>query len=72
MFLFGSFKLIKNADFGKYKYSGFDIGFDTCGSFALSDGTRFGKKCNNGADMSLSVYVGNRKRDILILGKVSF
>ena len=30
------------------------------------------KKSNNGADMSLSVYVGNRKRDILILGKVSF
>ena len=69
--MFGSFKLIKNAYFGKCEYSGFGIELDARGSFALSDGTRFGKKSNNGADMSLSVYVGNRKRDILILGKVS-
>ena len=28
-FLFGGVKLTKNADPGKYPYSGYDVGFDT-------------------------------------------
>ena len=42
-FLFGAVKLTKNADFDKYKYSGYGIGFDARGSFSLSDGSGFAK-----------------------------
>ena len=35
--------LTKNADFHKYKYSGYAIGFDAHGNFSLSDGSGFGK-----------------------------
>ena len=41
--LFGAVKLTKNADFDKYKYSGYGIGFDAHGNFSLSDGSEFGK-----------------------------
>ena len=41
--MFGAVKLTKNADFDKYKYSGYGIGFDASGSFFLLDGSRFGK-----------------------------
>ena len=33
--LLRSVKLTKNADLGKYKYSGYDIGFDSCSIFHL-------------------------------------
>ena len=41
--LFGAVKLTKNADFDKYKYSGYGIGFDAHGNFSLSGGSGFGK-----------------------------
>ena len=43
--LFGSVKLPKNADLGKYKYSSYGIGFDSCSEFFI---TRWyhGKNCN--------------------------
>ena len=41
--LFGAVKLTKNADPDKYKYSGFCIRFDACGSFSLSNGSGFSK-----------------------------
>ena len=31
MFLFGAVRLIKNVEFGKYKWSGYGIWFDTQG-----------------------------------------
>ena len=69
--MFGAVKLTKNADFDKYKYSGYGIGFDASGSFFLLDGSRFGKiQIIFGAVMSWSVHVDNRKKDILILVKV--
>ena len=37
--LFGSVKLAKNADSDKYKYSGYDIGFDSCSEFSFTDGS---------------------------------
>ena len=37
--LFGSVKLTKNADLDKYKYSGYDLGLDSCSEFSLPDGT---------------------------------
>ena len=70
--LLGAVKLVKNVDIDKYKYSGYGIviRFDTRGSFSLSSGSGFDK---NGiifwADMSSSVHVNNKKKDILILWK---
>ena len=53
-----------------HHHSGYGIGFDSGGSFSLSDGTGFDKNVIIfGADMSLSLHVDNRKQDILILGK---
>ena len=66
--LFGVVKLTKNADRNYYKYSGYGIGFDSGRSFTY--GNRFGKKVIIfGADISSSVYIDNRKKDILIVGK---
>ena len=71
-FLFGAVKLTKNADFDKYKYSGYGIGFYLQGSFSLSNGSGFGKNVIIFvADMSLSVHINNKTKDILILGKAS-
>ena len=70
--LFGAVNLTKNADFNKCKYSGYSIEFDARGSISLSDGSGFGKNVIiSGADMSLSEYVDNIKKDISILGKAS-
>ena len=35
--LFEAVKLIKNADIGKYKYSGYGIGFDGKGSYSIGN-----------------------------------
>ena len=65
--LFGAVKLSKNAYSDKYYYSGYGTGFDTCGTFSLTDNSEFGKnviifKVGN----SSSVYADNRKKDIYI------
>ena len=68
--LFGSVKVTKNADIHKYKYSNYGIGFDSRSEFSFTDGS-FGK--NNisfGADMSLSVHIDNKGKNILILPEV--
>ena len=67
--LFGAVSLTKNADIDKYKYSGYDIGFDRHGEF--SSGTRgFGRDCIIfGADLSSSSHANNKKINILVLGK---
>ena len=45
--------LNKNTNPDKYKYSDYRIGFDTRGSFSLSDGSLFGKNAIIfGADIS--------------------
>ena len=63
-------KLTKNADFDKYKYSGYGIGFDTRRTFPFSDGGGFGKNVIIfGVDMSSLVLISNKKNDILIPGK---
>ena len=66
--LFGSAKLTKNADIGKYGYSGCGIGFDRETSFSFGNET--GENVIIfGVDMSSSSKIDNRKKDILILGK---
>ena len=73
--LFGAVTLTKNADIEKYKYSGYDIGFDRRSSFSFPSGG-FGQ--NNlskiitfwlifGADMSTSIHIDNKKKEILVL-----
>ena len=49
--LFGTVKLVKNADIYKHKYSGYCIGYDRCANFSVANG--FGKNLIIfGADMS--------------------
>ena len=64
-------ELTENAKKRKYKYSGYRIEFDRFGTFSFSNSSAF---CRNviifGADMSSFVHVDNKKKDILILGKV--
>ena len=65
--MYGAVKLTKNADFGKYKYSAYGIGFDRCGTFSFPT-VWFGfNVIIFGVDMSSSVHVDKKKKDILIL-----
>ena len=67
--LFGVVTLAKNADIDKYGYSGYGIGLDRRGSFSFPGG-RFGQNVLIfGVDMS-SAHIDNKKKDILVLGKV--
>ena len=67
--LFGSVNLTKNADLDKYKYTGYGIGFNSRSEFLFTDGS-YGKDFMIfGADMSSSVHVDNKEKDILILGQ---
>ena len=67
---FGAVSITKNADIDKNKYSGYGIGFDRTGVYLLPDGS-FGRNVVIfGVDMSSSVHVNNKRKDILILGKV--
>ena len=62
--LFGAVTLTKNADFEKYKYSGYGIGFDRRSCFSFT-GSGFGQNVLIfGADMSTSIHIDNKKRDI--------
>ena len=68
--LFGAVNLTKHVDLDQYKYSGYGIGFNRKGEFSFDYG--FGRNCVIfGVDMSFSVHVDNKKKDILILGKGS-
>ena len=66
--LFGSVKLTKNVDLDKYKFTGYGIGFDSCGEYSLSDGSVGKNVIIFGVDMSSSVHIDNKGKDILILG----
>ena len=67
--LFGAVSLTKNADIDKYKYSGYEIGFNRHGSFWFP-GTGLGRKIMIfGVDMNSSTKIDNKKKDILTLGK---
>ena len=67
--LFGSVKLTKNADLDKYKYSSYDIGFDSRSEFLFTDRSYAKNVIIFGADMSSSVHIYNKGQDILILGE---
>ena len=67
--LFGAVKLTKNADIGKYGYSGYGTGFDRTSSFSFPSGGFGQNVIIFGVDMSSSDHIDNKKKDILILGK---
>ena len=67
--LFGAVKITKNTDVDKYKYSGYCIGFDGRGVFTHPTGSFGNNAIIFGADMSSSVHIDNKGKDILILGK---
>ena len=67
--MFGSVKLTKNGDPDKYKYSGYAIGFDSRSEFSFPDGSMGKIVIMFGADMSSSVHIDNKNKDVLILGK---
>ena len=62
-----SVKLAKNADLYKYKYSSYCIGFYSHSEFSFTDGSVEKHFIIFGADMSSSVHIDNKSKDILIL-----
>ena len=69
--LFRSVKLTKNADLDKYKYTGYSIRLNSRVEYSLPDGTVVRNVIIFGVDMSSSVLIDNKGKDILILGKGS-
>ena len=68
--LFGAVSLTQNANINKYKYSGYGIRFDRHGNFSFLGIGLVRNVIIFGVDMSFSVHVDNKKKYILILGKV--
>ena len=66
---FGAITLTRNADIEKYKYSGYGIGFDRRSSFSFTGGGFGQNVLIFGADMITSMHIGNKKKDILVLGR---
>ena len=60
--------MTKNADNEKYKYSGYELGFNRYGFYSHPSGGTGRNVIIFGVDMSSSTTIDNRKKDILILG----
>ena len=67
--LFGMVILTKIADIEKYRYSGCGIGFDRRSSFSFPSGGFGQNVLIFGADMSSSIHIDNKKKDISVLGR---
>ena len=66
--LFGAVKLRVGTDIDNYKYFGYGIGFD--GKRFFSSGNEVGRNVIIfGVDMSSSLHIDNKGKDILIIGK---
>ena len=66
--MFGAVSLTKHVDIDQYENCGHGIGFDRKIIFSVGDG--FGRNCIIfGVDMSSSVHVDSKNKDILILGE---
>ena len=61
--------MTKNTDPDKHKYSGYSIGFDSSSEFSFKNGRIRRNVIIFGADMSSSVHVDNKNKDILIVGE---
>ena len=60
--LFGTVTLTKNADIGKYKYSGYGNGFDRRSSYSFLGGGFVQNIIIFGIDMSSSPHIDNKKK----------
>ena len=67
--LFGAVSLTKNTNIGRYKYSGYGIGFDRHGSYSYPSGGTGRNVITFGVDMSSATKIYNRKKEIFIFGK---
>ena len=67
--LFGTVTLTKNVDIERYKYSGYGIGFDRRSSFSFTGGGFGQNVLIFGADMSTSIHIDNKGKDMLVLGR---
>ena len=67
--LLGTVEVTRNTDANKCKYFGYGIGFDGKGDFSYPTGSFGNNAMIFGADMSSSVHIDNKKKDLLILGK---
>ena len=67
--LFGAVTLTKNAEIEKYNYSGCSIGFDRRAIFLFPSGGFGQNVLIFGADMSSSIHIDNKKKDILVVGR---
>ena len=65
--MFGSVELTKSADLEKCKYNGRSIGFDSRSEFLFTDRRKGRNVIVFGADMSSSVPIDSKNKDILIL-----
>ena len=59
--------MTKNND--KYKYSGYNIGFDSRGTLLFPDCSFAQNVITFGEDMSSSVHANNKTKSILVLGE---
>ena len=67
-YFFGAVKLTKHPDIDKCKYFGYRIGFDRKGFFSVCD--EVGRNVIIfGVDMSSSLHIDDKKKDILVLSK---
>ena len=67
--LFGSVKLTKNADPDKYKCSSYSIGFESHSELSFTDRSMGENIIIFEADMSSSVHIDNKNKDMLIFGE---
>ena len=67
--LFGTVTLTKNVDIERYKYSGYGIGFDRRSSFSFTGGGFGQNVLIFGADVSTSIHIDNKGKDMLVLGR---
>ena len=67
--LFSAVCLTKNSDIDKYKSSRYGTGFDRGGYFSFPSGGFGSNVTIFVVDMSSSVHVDNKEKDILILRK---
>ena len=66
--MFANLKIIENDDPDKCSYSGYGVAFTSRSDFSLLDGSMGKNIIIFGVDMSSSVHIDNKKKDILILG----
>ena len=67
--MFGAVRLTKNADLDKYKYSSYDIRFNSRSEFSWTNGNVGKNVIIFGIDNSSYVHIDGRNKNILVLGE---